>query len=564
MLLKHKDEERILILAPRGRDAQVIEQVLNRAGAYCTVCVDYNELLQRLKMPAGAALIVEESLYGIDIEPLVDTLARQPSWSDFPFVVLMSPTNGKAGAESNVVIQKLGNVILLERPINADTLRTAAASTLRARRRQYQARADLQERIRLNETLESRIAERTTELAQANNRLMQEMAERERAQISLVQTQKMEALGHLTSGISHDFNNLLSIIQGNADLIDLLTSDDRIKRMVNTIRKAAAQGAKLTGQLLAFSRAQPLNLTSFDLNRTLESVEDLLSSSLGSNIQVRLELAADLPPVKADAHQIELAVLNLAINAKDAMRDTGTVIIGTAKKPAPVDLTSGRDYAVITVTDTGEGINPEIIGKVFNPFFTTKPHGKGTGLGLSQVYGIAQQSGGTVEIRSEVGVGTTVEIWLPFAQPEDMAEPVLRGDVNVSHDDKRICILVVEDDLRVRQFMVESLEILGYQVTHAQDAQAGLDSIESVKPDLLITDFLMPNMTGAEFVKHARRIHPDLPVIIATGYADLHAINAVTDSEMVLRKPFQLHDLAQKVQKALAQPAIPKELSPFG
>jgi CheY-like chemotaxis protein len=334
--------------------------------------------------------------------------------------------------------------------------------------------------------------------------------------------------------------------------------------MVNTIRKAAEQGAKLTGQLLAFSRAQPLNLKSFDLNRTLESVEDLLSSSLGSNIQVRLELTADLSPVKADPHQIELAVLNLAINAKDAMRDTGTVIIGTAKKPAPVDLPSGRDYAVISVTDTGEGINPEIIGKVFNPFFTTKPHGKGTGLGLSQVYGIAQQSGGTVKIRSEVGVGTTVEIWLPFAQPEDMAQPVLRGDVDVIHDNKRICILVVEDDLSVRQFMVESLEILGYQVAHAEDAQTGLASIESVKPDLLITDFLMPNMTGAELVKRARRIYPDLPVIIATGYADLHAINAVTDSEMVLRKPFQLHDLAQKVQKALAQPALPNEPSPFG
>lgn len=564
MLREHKNEERILILAPQGRDAQVIEQVLNRVGTYCTVCVDYNELLQQLESPTGAAMIVEEALHGIDIEPLVDTLARQPSWSDFPFVVLMSPRNGRAGPGSNAVLQKLGNVILLERPINADTLRTAAASTLRARRRQYQARADLQERIRLNETLESRIAERTTELAQANNRLMQEMAERERAQISLVQTQKMEALGHLTSGISHDFNNLLSIIQGNADLIDLLTSNDRIKRMVNTIRKAAGQGAKLTGQLLAFSRAQPLNLKSFDLNRSLESVEDLLSSSLGSNVQVQLELAADLSPVKADPHQIELAVLNLAINAKDAMRDTGTVIIGTAKKPATVDLTSDRDYAVISVTDTGEGINQEIIGKVFNPFFTTKPHGKGTGLGLSQVYGIAQQSGGTVKIRSEVGVGTTVEIWLPFAQTEDMAEPVLRGDVNVNHDDQRICILVVEDDTHVRQFMVESLEILGYQVAHAEDAQAGLDSIESVKPDLLITDFLMPNMTGAELVKRARSRYPDLPVIIATGYADLHAINAVTDSEMVLRKPFQLHDLAHKVQKALAQPTIPKTLSSFG
>jgi signal transduction histidine kinase/CheY-like chemotaxis protein len=563
MLQEHKDEERILILAPRGRDAQVIEQVLTRVGVHCIVCVDYKALLQQIDMPAAAALIAEEALHGVDIEPLVEKLAQQPSWSDFPFVLLMPPLSGKADAGGNAVIPKLGNVILLERPVNAETLRTAAASVLRARRQQYQARSDLHERMRLNATLESRIAERTAELAQANDRLMQEMAERERAQIALVQTQKMEALGHLTSGISHDFNNVLSIIQGNADLIKLLASDDRIKRMANTIRKAAEQGAKLTGQLLAFSRAQPLDLKTFDLNKALESVQDLLASSLGSNIQVRLEMTADLPPVKADSQQIELAVLNLLINAKDAMRDSGTVTISTAKKPAPVDLTPGHDYAVISVTDNGEGINPEIIARVFDPFFTTKPHGKGTGLGLSQVYGIAQQSGGTAKIRSEVGVGTTVEIWLPFANPDDMVEPVPRADVKTGIDGPRRCILVVEDDPHIRQFMVESLEILGYQVAHAEDAQTALDRIKSMEPDLLITDFLMPSMTGAELVQHARRKYPELPVIIATGYADLRAINEVTDSDMVLRKPFQLQDLAHKVQQALARTGISTDLSSF-
>lgn len=560
MILEHRDEERILILAPRGRDAQVIEQVLTRSGTRCTVCADYAALWQQLDV-AAAALIVEEALHGVDLEPLAGKLAQQASWSDFPFVFLMSPTDGKMGKGVNKTIQALGNVILLERPINAETLRTAAASALRARRRQYQARFDLHERMRLNATLESRIAERTAELAQANDRLMQEMAERERAQIALVQTQKMEALGHLTSGISHDFNNLLSIIQGNADLVDLVAGDERIKRMANTIRKAAGQGAKLTGQLLAFSRAQPLDLKIFDLNKALEDIQDLLASSLGSGIQVRLMPAAGLPPVKADPHQIELAVLNLAINAKDAMRDIGTVIISTGMKPAIEGLVPGRNYAVISVTDTGEGINPEIIAKVFDPFFTTKPHGKGTGLGLSQVYGIAQQSGGTAKIRSDVGVGTTVEIWLPLAAPEDMVNPAPRSNVNSRHEGSRICILVVEDDPRVRQFMVESLEILGYQVAHAEDAQAALDSIESMKPDLLITDFLMPSMTGAELVGHARRKYPDLPVIIATGYADLQAITAVIDPDVVLRKPFQLQDLSYKVQQALIKAGISTALA---
>lgn len=548
----HHGEERLLILAPRGRDAQVIEQVLSRADTHCTICADGQMLLRELDQPAGAALVVEEVLNATTIELLTTKLENQPLWSDFPFIVLLAQRYGSAGTAQNALIQKLGNVILLERPINAETLRTATATALRARKRQYQARADLLERMRLNATLESRIGERTAELAQANDRLMQEMTERERAQMALVQTQKMEALGHLTSGISHDFNNLLSIIQGNADLIHFLASDDRTKRMASTIRKAAEQGAKLTGQLLAFSRAQPLNLKPFDLNQALENVQDLLMSSLGSTVQVRLELDAALSPVRADPHQIELAVLNLAINAKDAMRDTGTVTIRTGRRPAPPELATGQEYAVISVTDTGTGINSEIIDKVFDPFFTTKPHGKGTGLGLSQVYGIAQQSGGTARIISEVGVGTTVEIWLPFAGPEELAETTSQESVITSNEGNRLCVLVVEDDPRVRQFMVEGLEILGYQVAHADNASAGLDRIESMKPDLLITDFLMPDMTGAELVRQARERHPDLPVIIATGYADLQAINAVMDAEMVLRKPFQLQELAQKIQYALA------------
>lgn len=685
MYLEHEDEERILVLAPRGRDAQVIGQVLQRDGVQCTICADYQALVQQISAPTGAALIAEEALHGVDMAPLVDWLSCQASWSDFPFVVLISQQIGQTGTAMRSALKSLGNVVLLERPVNAETLRSAAASALRARRRQYQARSDLQERIsseerlqialqagrlgtwelvlasqslyasrtckanfgrekeepfeyadllaavhpedrdqklrvvqaavdavsdfdieyrifwpdgtphwvhvqgkvscdargqpiklvgvsqdvterreaeqrlresqeallHLNATLESRIEERTAELAQANDRLMREMTERERAQMALVQTQKMEALGHLTSGISHDFNNLLSVIQGNADLVHLLSTDERLKRMAVTIRKAAEQGAKLTGQLLAFSRGQRLDLKAIDLNATLNGVKDLLMVSLGSGIRIHFELETGIPLVKADLNQIELALLNLAINAKDAMRDGGTVIIRTSVQPAPTDLPSGRDYAVISVIDTGEGINPEIIAKVFDPFFTTKPLGKGTGLGLSQVYGIAQQSGGTAKIKSEVSVGTTVEIWLPFAESGDVAESTPRGDIGVGLENKRARILVVEDDPRVRQFIVECLEILGYQVVQADNAQASLDKLESVRPDLLITDFLMPGMTGAELIEQARRKIPGLPAIIATGYADMRAIDEVIDTDMVLQKPFQLNDLACKVQLAL-------------
>lgn len=685
MYLEHVDDERILVLAPRGRDAQVIEQVLERDGVRCIVCDDYQALLNEIHAPAGAALIAEEALHGVDMATLVAWLSRQASWSDFPFVVLVSQSIGQANAAARASLKRLGNVVLLERPVNADTLRSAIASALRARRRQYQARSDLQQRIsseerlqialqagrlgtwelnlanrslyasrtckenfgrddtatvefadlvvamhpedrerqlsvvraaidavsdfdieyrvfwpdgtlhwvhvqgkvscnahgvpmklvgvsqdvterreaerrlresqeallNLNATLESRIEERTAELAKANDRLMREMNERERAQMALVQTQKMEALGHLTSGISHDFNNLLSVIQGNAELVHLVSTDERLQQMATTIRKAAEQGAKLTGQLLAFSRGQRLDLKAIDLNMALEGVKDLLASSLGSGIRIQFELKPGIPHVKADLNQIELAVLNLAINAKDAMRDGGTVVIRTSVHSAPADLPAGRDYAVISVIDTGEGINPEIIAKVFDPFFTTKPLGKGTGLGLSQVYGIAQQSGGTAKIRSEAGAGTTVEIWLPFAECGEVVGSTPRGDIGIGMEHKRARILVVEDDPRVRQFIVECLEILGYQVMQADHAQAGLEKLEFTRPDLLITDFLMPGMTGAELIDQARKKIPGLPAIIATGYADMRAIDEVIDTDMVLRKPFQLNDLAYKVQHAL-------------
>jgi signal transduction histidine kinase/ActR/RegA family two-component response regulator len=557
MTNKPVSEERILVLAPKGRDAPVIQQVLARGGAQCAICADYDELVQQMQLPAAAALIVEEALYNVDLQPLLALLVQQPSWSDFPLIILTSQSVGKDEMLAHSVVRQLGNVVMLERPFNAETLRSAARSALRARRRQYQARSDLQERADLNATLEIRIAERTAELAQANDRLMREMRERERAQTALVQTHKMEALGHLTSGISHDFNNLLCIIQGNAELVRHLTSDEQITRIADTICKAAQQGAKVTSQLLAFSRGQPLNLKACDLNQGLEGIRELLKASLGAGIEVRLELAPALPYARADLNQIELAILNLAINAKDAMRGSGTITIRTETRVAAADLVDGEDYVVVSVIDTGTGINPEILGKVFDPFFTTKPVGKGTGLGLSQVYGIAQQSGGTAKIASQVGLGTTVEIWLPVADLQAMPEPVPRGDFSPCGEGKRASILVVEDEPQVREFMVESLEILGYQVFKAEDAQSGIDRLAKECPDLLITDFLMPGeMNGAELIKHAHALYPGLPAIVATGYADLEAIDEAIDRAMILPKPFQLTDLANKVHAALMRPDL--------
>lgn len=555
-------EERILVLAPKGRDAPVIQQTLLRGGLQCTVCSDYHDLVQQMAHPAAAALIVEEALQNVDLQPLHAILQQQPSWSDFPFIILTSHSASNEGIYSHTVIKQLGNVVMLERPFNAETLRSAARAALRARKRQYQARSDLQERMDLNATLETRIVERTAELAQANDRLMREMRERERAQMALVQTHKMEALGHLTSGISHDFNNLLSVIQGNADLVKIIANDEAIKRIADNIGKAAQQGAKLTSQLLAFSRGQPLNLRACNLNQALEGIKDLLKTSLGVGIDIQLDLPLEPLYAKADLNQIELAILNLAINAKDAMRGSGAITIRTEMRAAPADLASGQDYVVVSVIDTGEGINPEIIGKVFDPFFTTKPLGKGTGLGLSQVYGIAHQSGGTAKIASQVGVGTTVEIWLPHADFEQTPTLMPRGDINAINEGKRASILVVEDEPQVRAFMVESLEMLGYQVTKAEDAQSGIEQLTAACPDLLITDFLMPGaLNGADLIKRAHMMYPGLPAIIATGYADLEAIDRAIDREMILSKPFQLTDLASKVHAALNKSSLNDDLA---
>jgi signal transduction histidine kinase len=686
MELNTSIEERILVLAPRGRDAKVIEQVLSECVFTSQVCASQQALAREIEIGAGAALIAEEALLGVDLAPLANWITRQESWSDFPFVLLVSRQSQHRTAAARTLLERLSNVVLLERPLNAETLRRATASALRARKRQYQARSDLRARIhgeerlrialqagrlgaweldlsngslhasdeskthygrdpsspfiheealaaihpadrkrrdalvnaaiatgsdfgieyrviwpdsslhwihvqgkittdangkpilaagvsqdvtdrreserrvresedalrQLNETLENRIEERTAELAQANDRLMREITERERTQMALVQAQKMEAVGRLTGGIAHDFNNLLNVILGNVDLIDRLSTDERVKRMAATARKSTQRGAKLTSQLLAFARNQSLNLQPVDLAQVMEGAKDLLTASLGSDVRMCFEIEPDIPLVKADLNQIELAILNLAINSRDAMPDGGVLTMRCMLRDAPPDLLPKGRYAVVAVSDTGIGINPEIITKVFDPFFTTKALGKGTGLGLSQVYGIAQQSGGTARIESAVGSGTTVEIWLPLAET---STPTALSDGRATElpvKKRHAKILVVEDDPGVRQFIVECLEMSGYQVNQADHGQAGLDQLERMQPDLMIVDFLMPGMNGAELVAKATAKYPNLPIIFSTGYADMKAIEEVIGCKSILRKPFQMGELVESVRGALA------------
>lgn len=554
-------ELRVLVHAPRGRDAAVVKGVLEQHHL-ALVCEDPHELLLRMDEGAGAAIVTEEALLESDlVKTLGSWLAVQAPWSDFPFIVLATRHPGPRADTAVQSLHRLGNVILLERPLNAETLASAADAAVRARRRQYATRHHLQEISRtrtevesLNGQLEARILDRTRELASANDRLMKEIAERERAQAALTQVQKMEAIGRLTGGIAHDFNNLLHVINMNLELVSRYAQEEKVKPVVERAKNAARRGAKLTGQLLSFARNQSLLPRLTRVNELLLGMKDLLEISVGTGVAVELQLCDTPTAVVVDASQLEMAVLNLAVNSRDAMPAGGTLNISTFARHHGAGGNSGLaagDYVVLSVSDTGGGIPPQLLSKVFDPFFTTKPVGSGTGLGLSQVYGFAQQSGGVAFVRSEMGSGTTVEMHFPAAPTdasvsEEAPEPAVHRKAAHAHN-----ILVVEDDADVRRVIVECLGLIGYSVSEAADGTQGLAAMAGSRPDLLVVDYAMPDMTGAEVISKAREMWRDLPVILATGYADMAAVERLAGKPVILRKPFDITTLADAVAGAL-------------
>ncbi|HEY0102600.1 MAG TPA: ATP-binding protein [Brevundimonas sp.] len=547
-------ESRVLILALRGRDAQVIEQILAKQDHGCVVCDGVPMLAAELAAGASIAIVTEESLADTDRRMLVEWLEAQPAWSDFPFIVMATKRSGARPREAARILEQLGNVVVLERPVHGDTLVSAVASAFRGRKRQYEARRRLEDLKRaeedlraLNGSLESRILERTEALSNANNQLMQEVAERERVQAALVQSQKMEAVGQLTGGIAHDFNNLLTVIYGNLELIQGRSTDERTQRLSEYARQAADRAAKLTQQLLAFSRTQSLTLKPVDVNGLVDGMKDLLARTIGSQIRIETRLGDPRAWAMADANQLELAILNLAINARDAMPEGGALTIATdVRRPQDAE----GESVVISVTDTGQGIPEALLEKVFDPFFTTKAVGKGTGLGLSQVYGIARQSGGTVRIHSVEGEGSTVEIWLPVtAETAQSDAPEARLDMARGAQKDRI--LVVDDDDGVRRFIVECLETLGYEVDQAAGGREALARLDDARPALLIVDYAMPGLTGVDVIHKVRERFPGQRIILSTGFADMAAVEAVMEPENVLRKPFRIAELAAAVNASL-------------
>ncbi|MFN4118599.1 response regulator [Acidovorax sp.] len=555
-------ESRVLILAPHGRDAQVIATVLQGASIRSMVCPDAPCLLAELENSAATAIVTEEVLgRGLD-QALRQYLVQQPAWSDFPFVVLTTRRASRRSAQAAASLQALGNVVLLERPVHPETLVSAVQSALRARARQYASRRHLadieaakQTVEQLNAALETRIAERTSDLAGANDLLMREIAEKERIQNKVVQSQKLEAIGRLTGGIAHDFNNLLHAVSLNLQLITRLGTDARTTDFARRAKESVDRGARLTAQLLSFARAQSLLPRMQDVNALVSNLRELIEVSVGSKVQVHMELAKGEAWALLDGAQLEMALLNMAVNSRDAMPDGGQLTIRTKVLPPADGHSAPRVH--ISVQDTGCGIPEALQAKVFDPFFTTKGDGEGTGLGLSQVYGFARQSGGSAEIHSVEGEGTTVSLQFPqVAQdPQDTAQGQANNGNGAAngHGEKRVELLVVEDDEAVRQGIAEGLRLLKYSVREACDGEAGLRELRRNKPDLVMVDYLMPGMNGAEFIIAARDLYPQIPVLVATGYADMAEVERLVGAQSILKKPFDLETLNAAVGAELAR-----------
>ena len=411
------------------------------------------------------------------------------------------------------------------------------------------AEAELRE---LNVTLERRVAERTAELL--------------RAEEALRQSQKMEAVGQLTGGIAHDFNNMLAVVIGSLDLLRrrLGSSDDRVKRYVDAAMDGARRAAVLTQRLLAFSRQQPLKPEIIDVNKLVSGMSDLIRGSLGRDIQLECVLGAGAWHVHADPHQLENVILNLAVNARDAMHDGGRLTIETQNAhfddryaAANPGVPTGQ-YVLIAVTDTGTGMPADVIAKAFDPFFTTKEVGKGTGLGLSQTYGFVKQSGGHVKIYSELGHGTTVRVYLPRFMGVEQMLTDKKPASNLPLGEKQELVLVVEDEEAVRQFSVDALNELGYRVLEANGAAAALRLLDGhPEIDLMFTDVVMPDVNGRKLADHAHQRRPGLKILFTTGYTRNAVVhNGVLDAGVaMISKPFTIGELAAKVREVLDAPA---------
>ena len=409
----------------------------------------------------------------------------------------------------------------------------------------------------LNADLEQRVETRTHELSQAHAQLLAEMAERERAEETLRQNQKLQAVGQLAGGIAHDFNNLLTTVVGALDLLRgrLAPAQESLIKLVDSALSAADRGSRLTAQLLTFSRRQRLSPVPTDMNDTIHALMDLLRSAISKSITVQTELSPDLWKAMVDPSQVEATILNLAINARDAMPQGGILRITTQNiVQEPGGTLPPGDYVVIQVTDNGVGMDEKVLSLAFEPFFTTKEPGRGSGLGLSQVHGLAAQSGGEVRIKSVPGLGTTVMLLLPRASANrhaanDPLDTISRGRL-------RARVLVVDDDHGVREMTEAMLADRNYIVVGTASAEEALALLATGATfDLMLTDFVMPGMNGLNLIKVAGELYPAMRTMLMTGHADLDATEPLGLDRMV-KKPFNISQIDERVSRVLGRPRL--------
>jgi signal transduction histidine kinase len=545
----------VLILAPVGRDAPACAKIAQQAGLTSWVCRDVPELIARLDEGADVVLLTEEALYGEAMSPLATWVAAQPPWSDQPFIVLTNHNEGPRFTEfRRGLVHKLRNIAFLERPMQAISLQAAVLTAQRGRARQYEARAYLEAQRGAAEELERLVSERTEALEQANAQLRAESDRRERAQAALLQAQKIETMGQLVGGVAHDFNNLLMAVIGNLDLLAKGLSDDpRQARLINGAMEGARRGATLTHRLLAFARKQELQSRATDVLSLVEDMRELIERSVGPMIEVKITSDHPLPPVSVDPNQLEMALLNLAVNARDAMPSGGVLVISLDQplvSTGEAGLPPGA-YVRLSVQDTGEGMDAATLARAVEPFFSTKGVGKGTGLGLSMVHGLANQSGGAFQLESQVGTGTKAKLWLPTAggAVEDATRPAT-SDVATAP----ATILLVDDDVLIAGSTVALLEDLGHRVVEAHSGPEALAILEDgLTPDLVITDHAMPGMSGMDLALRLKSQNPRLPVLLATGYAELSAEQSLDLPR--LAKPYTQKQLSWEISRLLPRRA---------
>jgi signal transduction histidine kinase len=529
-------EERVLVLAPTGRDAELLRAMLEREGVPCATCSGVEELADKVEEGAGMALFAEEALAGVPLQKLVTTLSRQPSWSDFPWLFLS--TTGREPSEVGTKLLALfgndANVTILERPLRVPTLLSSVRSAWRARRRQYQIRDYLEEKKRSDE--------------------------------KLLEKQKLESLGVLAGGVAHDFNNLLTGILANASLaVETLPPDSKVQPILQDVVNASYRAADLTKQLLAYAGKGRFIVRAVNLSDAVRDINHLVQSSIPSHVQVNADLAPDLPPIEADIAQVQQVVMNLVINAAEAIPEgrQGTVSVKTCLQEVdedyiatglnPGEIAAG-DYVKLEVSDTGIGMDQGTMERIFEPFYTTKFTGRG--LGLAAVLGIVRTHNGALRVYSTPGEGSTFRILFP-ATKEKGAPVAVKKDRALTRTAR--CggtVLVIDDQEIVRRTVKSALERAGYDVVLAESGEEGVKLFHALakKISAVLLDLTMPGMGGEETLRQVQRIQPDAKVILSSGYSQTEVAQKFTGKRLAgfLEKPFTAAALVEKMSSILS------------